>query len=110
MAHVITLKSGRNETVFDLRDLLFLVEEHMGDEARRLLEEFTELESDDTEYIDYLEKEAEQRKAHYKDVMRQLREQSETIAGLIREKDIDRKKLSRAAGIIGTVTWRELNV
>ena len=57
MAHVITLKSGRNETVFDLRDLLFLVEEHMGDEARRLLEEFTEPESDDTEYIDYLEKE-----------------------------------------------------
>ena len=32
------------------------------------------------------------------------------IASLIREKDIDRKQLSAAAGTIGTITWREINV
>ena len=110
MASVITLPNGRNETVFDLRDLLELVETHLGDEARRLLEEYLEPESEDAEYIEYLEKEADQRRTHYKDVMKQLREQSETIARLIREKEIDRKALSHAAGVIGTVTWREMNV
>ena len=109
MAHVITLKSGRNETVFDLRDLLCLVDEHMGYEARRLLEEFTETDESE-EYIACLEKDADERREHYRDVMRQLREQSETIASLIREKEVDRKKLSAAAGVIGVLTWRELNV
>ncbi len=109
MAHVITLKNGRNETVFDLRDLLCLVDEHMGFDARRLLEEFTEPD-ESGEYIAYLEKDADERREHYRDVMRQLREQSEAIASLIREKEIDRKKLSAAAGVIGSLTWRELNV
>ena len=59
---------------------------------------------------DYLEKEADSLRVHHKDVMAQLRQQSETIAGLIREKNIDRKALSTAAGQIGCITWRELNV
>jgi len=109
MAHVITLKSGRNEMVFDLRDLLCLVDKHMGYEARRLLEELMEPDESE-EYIAYLEKDADERRKHYKDVMRQLREQSEAIASLIREKEVDRKKLSAAAGAIGVLTWRELNV
>lgn len=40
--------------------------------------------------------------------MAELRKQSETIAGLIREKDIDRRALSAAAGAIGCITWREM--
>ena len=38
MANVIRLKSGQCETIFDLEDLLRLVDTHMGDETRRLLE------------------------------------------------------------------------
>ena len=45
MPSVIKLKSGQCETVFDLAGLLYLVEQHMGDEARRLLEDFTAPES-----------------------------------------------------------------
>jgi hypothetical protein len=42
--------------------------------------------------------------------MNSLRAESEKIACLIREKEIDRKQLSTAAGRIGTITWREVNV
>ena len=41
MANVIQLKSGKCETVFDLEDLLCLVEQHMGSDARHLLEDLT---------------------------------------------------------------------
>ncbi len=110
MADVITLKNGRNEIVFDERSFLDLVDEHMGPEARRWLEDWLAESGDAFHYIGDLEKEADSLRAHHKDVMAQLRQQSETIAGLIREKEIDRKALSIAAGTIGTITWRELNV
>ncbi len=114
MADVITTKDGRNHTLFDERDLFWLIEEYAGDEARRWLEDyFSDWEcehSNDAEVIEELESELKAAKEHHKDVIRQLREQSEIIAGLIREKDIDRGKLSTAAGKIGTITWRELNV
>ena len=42
--------------------------------------------------------------------MNSLRAESEKIACLIREKEIDRMQLSTAAGRIGTITWREVNV
>ena len=110
MADVITLKNGRNEIVFDERSFLDLVDEHMGSEARRWLEEWLGENDDASDYIDDLEKELAGAKDHHKAVMAQLRQQSETIAGLIREKEIDRKALSTAAGQIGCITWRELNV
>ena len=114
MANVITTKDGKNHVLFDEKDLFWLIDEYAGDEARRWLEDYVadvEYEhSDDAETIEELESDLKGAKEHHKDVMRQLREQSETIAGLIREKEIDRKKLSEAAGVIGTVTWRELNV
>ena len=110
MADVITLKNGRNEVVFDERGFLDLVDEHMGPEARRWLEGWLAEGDDASDYIGDLEKEADSLRAHHKDVMAQLRQQSETIAGMIREKNIDRKALSTAAGQIGCITWRELNV
>ena len=59
MPSVIQLKSGKTETVFDLEDLLRLVEQHMGDETRRLLEELNAPEDDAAEYIADLEKDEE---------------------------------------------------
>jgi len=41
--------------------------------------------------------------------MTELRQHSEAIAALIREKGIDRKALSTEAGAIGCITWREMN-
>ena len=110
MPSVIKLKSGQTETVFDLDGLLYLVEQHMGDEARRLLEDFTAPDDDAAEYIDSLEKENKRLRDHHHEVMMELRSLSETEARLIQEKEIDRKALSTAVGKIGTITWREINV
>lgn len=109
MAQVIQLKDGSLHTVFGEQDILSLVEEKLGIEPRQVLEALLFKRSEDAEYIADLEKEAEEKKTHYLSVMRTLREQSEIIAGLISQREIDRRALSRAAGIIGTTTGRELN-
>ena len=109
MANVISLPDGRNETIFEERDFMDLVEEYMGSEARRWLEDWLGNNDDVSDYIDDLEKEADALRAHHKEVMAELRKHSETIAGLIREREIDRKALSTAAGNIGCITWREVN-
>lgn len=110
MANVIWLKSGQCETVFDLEDLLRLVDTHMGDETRRLLEELTAPPADNSEYIEELEQENRELRAHHHAVMRELRTLSETEARLIQEREIDRQALSTVVGKIGTITWRETNV
>ena len=110
MANVILLKGGRVETVFDLDDLLYLIDQDMGYDTRILLEELTAPEDDSEEYIAQLEKENQQLREHHREVMQALRAQSETIARLIREPEIDRKTLSTTAGVIGKITWREINV
>jgi hypothetical protein len=110
MANVILLKGGQVETVFDLDDLLYLIDRDMGYDTRILLEELTAPEDDSEEYVAQLEKENQQLREHHREVMQTLRVQSETIARLIREPEIDRKKLSTTAGVIGKITWREINV
>ena len=110
MANVIRLKSGQCETVFDLEDLLRLVDTHMGDETRRLLEELTAPPAENSEYIEELEQENRELRAHHPAVMRELRTLSETEARLIQEREIDRQALSTVVGKIGTITWREINV
>ena len=110
MPSVVQLKSGKTETVFDLEDLLRLVEQHMGDDTRRLLEELTASEDDAAEYIADLEKENQRLRDHHHGVMTELRSLSESEARLIQEKEIDRKALSTVVGKIGTITWREVNV
>ena len=75
MPSVIRMKNGKTETVFDLDGLLYLVEQHMGDEARRLLEDFTAPEDDAAEYIDSLEKENKRLRDHHHEVMEDLRPQ-----------------------------------
>lgn len=108
MADVIQLSDGSVHTLFDERDALDLIDSRMGMEMRRWLENWISESDDDAAYIDDLEKEAEGFRDHHKEVMAELRRQSETIAGLIREKEIDRRALSSAAGAIGSITWREL--
>ena len=108
MADVIQLSDGSVHTILDERDALELIDRRMGMEMRRWLENWLSEGDDDVAYIEDLEKEAEGLRARHKEVMQELRRQSETIAGLIREKEINRKALSSAAGAIGSITWREL--
>ena len=55
-------------------------------------------------------KENQELRDHHHKGMEELRKLSETEAGLIREKEIDRKALSSVAGKIGKITRREVNV
>ena len=110
MPSVIALKNGKTETVFDLNDLLCLIEQHMGDEIRRLLEELTAPPDDSADYIEHLEQENRELHEHHHSVMRELRSLSEQEAQLIQEREIDRQALSTVCGKIGTITWREINV
>ena len=110
MADVIRLADGSIHTVFDLRGMMELIDTHLGFEARRWLEDYLADADDPEEYIADLEAEIKSQKEHHHAVMGTLRDEAETIASLIREKDIDRKALSSAAGTIGSITWRELNV
>ena len=71
------------------------------------LEEHLAEKDGDANYVTYLEKEADSLREHHREVMAELRKESEIIAGLIRKKEIDRKALSTAAGNIGSITWRE---
>ena len=110
MAHTIELTDGSIHSISSERDMLYLVDEHMGCEARAELEDMLSEHGLDADYIEELEADLKGVREHHKEVMEELRKLSETIAGLIREKEIDRKKLSAAAGEIGTITWRELRI
>ena len=110
MADVLELSDGSIHTVFDVRDVMELIDTHVGSEVRRWLEEYLTEDDDLGDYVSDLEAEVKGIRDHHHEVMNSLREESEKIACLIRERDIDRKALSTAAGRIGTITWRELNV
>ena len=110
MADVLELSDGSIHTVFDVRDVMELIDTHVGSEVRRWLEEYLTEDDDLGDYVSDLEAEVKGIRDHHHEVMNSLREESEKIACLIRERDIDRKALSTAAGKIGTITWRELNV
>ena len=109
MAHVIELTDGCTRTIFGKQDIVSLVDEYLGYEARRELVDLLSEQDLNAGYIDDLERELKGAGEHHIEVMEALRKQSEIIAGLILEEDIDRKALSAAAGIIGTITWRELH-
>ncbi len=109
MAHVIGLKDGSRHIIFSGQDIISLVDEYLGYEVRRELEDLLSEKELDAGYIEDLEAELKGAGEHHTEVMEALRKQSEIIAGLIRESDIDRKALSAVAGTIGIITWRELH-
>ena len=110
MADVMKLADGSIHTVFDLRDVLELIDTHLGDDVRRWLEDYLSDQESHGDVAADLEKDLQAERDHRHEVMQALREHSETIARLIREREIDRKALSTAAGRISAITWRELNV
>lgn len=111
MAQVIEVK-GKAAVVLGLKDLMELIDQHMGMEFRTAMEEMLS-ETYASEY-EWAKIEREHRseldeiREHYHNVIRDIRDQSEELAGLIREKSLNRNAISKCAGKIGTLTWREL--
>ena len=57
-----------------------------------------------------MEEEIERLRYHHRQVLSQIRKESQVIEDIICRKRMNRKALSEAADRIGTITWRELNV
>ena len=53
--------------------------------------------------------EYENERDRHKQVMEEIRKEAEKLAGLIREKELNRSAISQTAGRIGSLTWREVN-
>lgn len=109
MAEIMELKSGELHTIFGLDDFLELIDSEMGMEARRWLAGY--LEELEDEYSDYtdLEEELQEQKNHHKEVMNEIHEYSKKLAGLISEKELDRKEISNTVGSICVLTSQEVN-
>lgn len=109
MAHVLTTNSGENVILMDFRDFTDLVERHIGIEARDWLLEYLDDAYGDEAEIDAVIEEHEKARDRHKQVMEEIRTEAERLAGLIREKELDRAAISHTAGRIGSLTWREVN-
>ena len=116
MAHVTEMCGGFvRETIFDLHDALDLIGDFMGAEFRERLEELIEevqyefIKDYQFEHIDEDENELYCSISAINDVIDHIREASEELAGLIREEDLDRFRISETAGRIGMESWKLLS-
>lgn len=112
MPYVLKLKNGKLITPFDLADVLEVVGEYAGDEVRRYLEENLsdteelekELDGMYREHEEELERQGDQQRA----LLNEIREEAESLGGLLEAPRLDRKKLKQAAENIWRMCYREL--
>ena len=113
MAHMITTNDGENIILMTFRDFTDLVEQTIGIEAAEWLFEYLSdtygEEGEIDAVVEECEKDLQALKEKYKQVMVEIRAEAEKLAGLICQKDLDRKAISNTAGRIGSLTWREVN-
>lgn len=112
LPHIIKLKDGRLATPFGIRDVLDAVEEYAGDEVRRYLEEnisdAEELEAELEALEKGQEEELEQQGDYQRALLNDIKAEAETLAELLDEERLDRKKLKKAADNIWRMCYREL--
>ncbi len=107
MAHVIRASDGTQRTVFGLYDLLDWVGDCLGDEVRHELEDAI-TDVDTADYIQQLETDNTDLRAHHMQVMESMYELTKQIPQIIQEREIDRQRLSSLAGKISQTVRREL--
>ena len=105
----LSMNDGTIEYVSDLRDFCELADKYMGFDSRHWLEGLIEEEFEASAYAEELEKEIDGLKEYHREVIRSIRKYDEKLGELIREKELDRRKISNTVGAIGLITWRELN-
>lgn len=112
MAHVMRLKDGRCETVFDGRDFTWLVEQYMGDEAAGYASELAEsadaLEAENEELTKDYEQDMDEMRESRHELLLNVRELAEELLDLLSAPRLRREKISRAAGDIYRLANDEL--
>lgn len=112
MPHLMELKDGTRFTPLCFRDVMDVVEEHLGEEVRTYIEEeYTDLDELEDE-IEILEKDREEdlerQGDHYRAVLCDIWELAETLADLLDADRMDRKKLRKATDEIWSRANQEL--
>ena len=102
----ILLTDKKVATILEPRHMLELVDEYM--DARMWFEDYLAGADSQTADVASMETWYEKRIEHYHQVIRELRAHAEKLAGLIREKELNRTAISHEAGQIGVITGREL--
>ena len=104
----ILLTDKKVATILEPRHMLELVDEYMGTDARMWFEDYLAEADSQTADVTAMETYYEKQIEHYHQVIRELRAHAEMLAGLIREKELNRTAISHEAGQIGVITGREL--
>ncbi len=109
MADILMMWDGGVSTVLSFGDFLELVDEYMGMEARRYLEEYTGGPDSVPALLEEAERERDGWRERHREVMEDIRGRSEKLAELISGREPDRRAISGVCGAIGLITARELN-
>lgn len=110
MADMMQMWDGAVRCVFSIDDFIQLVDEYMGMEARRYIEAYLDDSDEAWAYTEELEKERDGWHDHHREVISAIRRHSEKLAGLISEKELDRREISNVCGAIGLITYKEMNI
>ena len=112
MPHVIQLKDGKLLIVFEIRDVLEVVENYIGQETRKYIEEYLEENIQDTKdfetQLTEYEKEIDQMGDHQRHILCDVLEKMDALDGLLREQRLNRKRILEAVNNIRQIVNREL--
>ena len=109
MQEVLELNDGTREIVSGVDDLLWVVENYIGTDARRLLVEFLSEDSEATEVMkenDDLYEALAKKEEHYQKVLERIYAAQAKLTDEIVRPELDRTRISNIAGEIA-VTTRE---
>ena len=102
MPHVLEIKGGELLTPFNGFDVMDAVEEYMGTDIRQYLEEYLEgVESDAEEITD------DEIADHYKQVLLNIRDETEEVLMLMEKPRMDRKAIRETLNLIVKMIGRE---
>ena len=102
MPQVLEIKGGELLTPINVFDVMDAVEDYMGTDIRQYLEEYLEgVESDAEEITD------DEIADHYKQVLLNIRDETEEVLRLIEKPRMDRKAIRETLNLIVKMIGRE---
>ena len=102
MPHVLEIKGGELLTPINVFDVMDAVEDYMGTDIRQYLEEYLEdVESDSEEITD------DEISDHYKQVLLNIRDETEEALKLLEKPRMDRKAIRNTLNLIVKMIGRE---
>lgn len=112
MAHVMEMKDGKTAAVFELGDVLEMVEEYAGPEPRRFIEEqAAEIEQEKADFEEqekYYEGRIEKMEDHQRALLNDVKEEVEAMEQLLDAPRLNRVKLYAAVRNIRKMIQTEL--